>query len=260
MRASLSIRAAGAVTAALLATGCATKRYVRDQISPVQQRTEELARKNQEALAQIAELDEKTSRGLSRVEERAMGAENRATQAGRSAEEARQAADQAARLAQNARRLGEENQGRLGEVTTYLENVDKYRLQTQETILFGFNRSTLTPEARRKLDALLAGLGRSERYVLEVAGYADPSGPQDYNLALSRRRADAVVRYLVSHEVPLRKIHVVGLGESSIGEGNGKPGPADRQAARRVEIKVYLPEAALPAAKAHTETAENRLD
>ncbi len=254
--------AGGLVLALALSSGCATKRYVRDRVSPIEQRTQELERKNQEAMAQIAQLEEKTTRGLSRVEERAMSAENRATQAGRTAEEARQGAERASELAQQAQQMGQRNQERLGELAARLENSDKFRLLAQETVLFGFNQSTLTPESRQKLEALAARLSAYPNYVVEVAGYTDPTGPQDYNLTLSRRRADTVVRSLVSLNVPLRRIYTVGLGESESAASpteTGAPSPAAaRRLARRVEIKVFVPEAALPAARASTETAANR--
>lgn len=256
---------AGAVLAGLVwLPGCATRRFVRDQIRPVEQRTQELERKNQEALAQIAQLDEKTSRGLSRVEERALSAENRAVEAGRGAQQAREDAERASQVAQSARQIGEQNQSRLSELAEFLANSDKYRLVVEESVLFGFNRSRLDAEARQKLEGLVKRLAASQRYVIEVVGYADPSGREDYNLALSRRRAEAVVQYLVNRDVPLRRIHVAGLGEmrlTAAGADHGAQSPAlRRRLARRVEIKVYAPEAVLATAKASTQTAENRPD
>lgn len=246
--------AAAVLTAALIA-GCATKRYVREQVDPVRQRTEELARKNEEAMKEIAALDEKTSRGISRAEERAMGAENLAKQAGGAAEQARQSADRAAQTAENARTLAEQNRARLGEISAYLEHAGEFRLLEKETVLFGFNRSNLTQEARARLDALAAKLAAHEQYVIEVAGYADPSGPGDYNLVLSRTRAETVVRYLVARQIPLHRIHVAGLGE------NETAGDAEsRKQARRVEIRVFVPETAPTAARTRNETAENRLN
>lgn len=254
--------AAVTALALMLASGCATKRFVRERISPVEQRTQQLERKHQETLSQIAQLEERTSRGISRVEERAMSAENRAIQAGRTAEEAREGAERAGQLAQLAQEWGEQNQGRLAELAARLENSDKFHLVAHETVLFRFNQSGLSPEACQKLQTLLARLAGLPRYVFEIAGYADPTGPQDYNLALSRRRADAVVRYLVRHEVPLRRIYMTGLGESTPEElaagGRARSFAADRRLARRVEVKVFAPVADSASAKAPTETAANR--
>ncbi len=253
--------AAGLALALGFSSGCATKRYVRETVSPVEQRTQELERKNQEAMAQTAQLEEKTTRGLSRVEELATSAEGRATQAGRTAEEARQSAERASQLAEQAKQTGEQNHARLTELAALLENSDKLHLVTQETVWFGFNRSTLTDEARQKLEALAARLSTYPRYVIEVSGYADTTGPQDYNLVLSQRRAEEVVRCLVSLNVPLRRISMVGLGESQLQAAASEAGAqsaAARRSARRVEVKVFTPEAVVSAATASGETAENR--
>jgi outer membrane protein OmpA-like peptidoglycan-associated protein len=90
-----------------------------------------------------------------------------------------------------------------------------------------------------------AGLPRS---VVELAGFTDKRGSTNYNLALSRRRAEAVQRYLVMQKVPLRAIHIVGLGEEAPPEGlaadltaidpNATKAQRDRLA-RRVRIQLY---------------------
>lgn len=247
--------------AVLISTGCATKKYVRDQVGPAEQRASELAntlaKKNADAIAQ---LEEKTSKETSRVEERAMTAENKATAAAGAAEQAQHAADQANQLAQNARQLGEQNQSRLSEVANFLENSDKYKLISSETVLFGFDKAMLTPEGREKLDAIVHNAMGMNRFVVEVEGFTDRTGPRDYNLALSRRRADVVVRYLVGKNIPLRRIHMLGLGEEEMANGTmtamvgTAPGetqaaqqPVRGREARRVEVKIWVPEVSLQA-------------
>jgi len=244
----------------LTSSGCATKKYVREQVGPAEQRASELAntlaKKNADAIAQ---LEEKTSKETSRVEERAMTAENKATAAGRAAEQAQQAANQANQLAQNARQLGEQNQSRLSEVANFLENSDKYKLVSSETVLFGFDKAILTPEAITKLDAVAQNATGMNRFVIEVEGFTDRTGPRDYNLALSRRRADVVVRYLVGKNIPLRRIHMLGLGEGEMANDTTTTGgtaqgetqtaqPSRRgREARRVEVKIWVPEVSLQA-------------
>ena len=74
------------------------------------------------------------------------------------------------------------------------------RLQREErTVYFEFNKSTLTPAAKQKLDSLSAVL-KSDGEVrrANIVGYADPIGTHAYNAALSKRRALAVQNYLTS--------------------------------------------------------------
>jgi outer membrane protein OmpA-like peptidoglycan-associated protein len=85
---------------------------------------------------------------------------------------------------------------------------------------------------------------------VELQGFTDKTGDKDYNLALSRRRAEAVARYLVSQNVPLRGIHVIGLGAedpppsltADLQAVDPNATPQDvRRLARRVYIRVYAP-------------------
>jgi outer membrane protein OmpA-like peptidoglycan-associated protein len=76
--------------------------------------------------------------------------------------------------------------------------------------------------------------------VLEVSGYADSRGSINLNRALSQRRADAVIRYLVeSHNIPLRRIVTpFGYGEMNpVAENTTREG---REQNRRVEIKLLV--------------------
>ena len=77
-------------------------------------------------------------------------------------------------------------------------------------------------------------------YVLEVSGYADTTGSIARNRALSQRRADAVIRYLVeNHNIPLRRIITpYGYGElNPVADNTSREGRAQN---RRVEIKLLV--------------------
>ncbi len=84
------------------------------------------------------------------------------------------------------------------------------------TELFGFNKATLTPEARAKLDGevipklMQIGAVRS----INVSGHSDPLGSAQYNQRLSEKRAEAVRAYLVSKGADAAKIEVFGLGDT----------------------------------------------
>jgi outer membrane protein OmpA-like peptidoglycan-associated protein len=67
-----------------------------------------------------------------------------------------------------------------------------------------------------------------------VAGYTDAIGSVQYNLDLSRRRAQAVVDYLVSQGIDAARFEVIGMGKSDPIATNSTP--EGRAMNRRVEI------------------------
>jgi len=96
----------------------------------------------------------------------------------------------------------------------------------------------LTPEAQEALDKLAADKGNVKRFVVAVEGFTDKIGSTEYNNALSQRRANAVVNYLVTkHNVPLFRIYMVGLGSQKPAD-EGRTREA-RMKNRRVEVKIY---------------------
>jgi len=78
---------------------------------------------------------------------------------------------------------------------------------------FEFNRYVLTSEAQVVLDGLARPLKACRGVRLEVAGHTDAVGTEAYNLKLSRRRAEAVRKYLVGRGVADTRLSVQGYGE-----------------------------------------------
>ena len=114
------------------------------------------------------------------------------------------------------------------------------------TVNFALNQAKLSADDKAKLDQLAASASSHKRYFVAVEGYTDTTGPADYNLALSRRRADAVVQYLAAEKnVDFNRIHMIGFGEL-------KPVDPDktreaRAKNRRVEVQIYSDDEALAA-------------
>jgi outer membrane protein OmpA-like peptidoglycan-associated protein len=119
-----------------------------------------------------------------------------------------------------------------------LNSLDNFQLVTTEKVYFGLNRSELTKEEREKLDQAVQSIQNMKNFVIEIAGYTDRTGSRAANLELSRRRANAVVRYLtVQHNIPLRKIHDIGAGSEFPDADNSTR--AARKENRRVDIRIY---------------------
>lgn len=81
-----------------------------------------------------------------------------------------------------------------------------------ETIYFDYDRYTLSPEARESLLKSASLLAKKEAK-LQIAGHCDERGSDDYNLALSEKRAVAARDYLVALGVPRERLSVIGYGK-----------------------------------------------
>jgi OmpA-OmpF porin, OOP family len=118
--------------------------------------------------------------------------------------------------------------------------LDDYEPQTVTAVNFRSGSAVLNPDSKAKLDEIASKAMNAKGYVLEVSGYADSRGSVNLNRALSQRRADAVIRYLVeNHKIPLRRIVTpYGYGETnSIADNTTREGRAEN---RRVEIKLLV--------------------
>jgi outer membrane protein OmpA-like peptidoglycan-associated protein len=126
-----------------------------------------------------------------------------------------------------------------GELNDRIANLDDYKSAGDVTVLFKFNSAELTNDGKQRLDQLVSGeVGNLKRYFIAIQGFTDKIGPAEYNLNLSRRRAEAVQTYLVAqHNVPVFRIQIVGLGKDK--PVNDQKTRDDREKNRRVEVTVF---------------------
>jgi peptidoglycan-associated lipoprotein len=82
-----------------------------------------------------------------------------------------------------------------------------------ERVHFALDRSDLTPEARTTLAAKAEILRASPNVAIRISGHADDRGSDEYNLALSKRRAAEAKRFLVSQGIDAARLETVGYGE-----------------------------------------------
>ena len=226
------------VTGALLAGGCATKKYVRNTTAPVQAKVDQVGEQTtqnsqqiQDTRTQVKDVDTRAQSGISAAQERAASADQHAATADQHAGEAMNRASQADQKAEQA------NQS-VASLRSVVANLDDYKLQTTVSVPFKFDKYALSNEAKQDLDKLADDIKAGKRFFIAVEGYTDASGSRQYNEALSRRRADAVVEYLVSkHDIPIYRIHMIGLGqERPVDEAHNRSARAKN---RRVEVKVF---------------------
>ena len=193
------------ITVVLATSGCATKKYVRQQVDPVDQRVA-----SNTALAQ-----------------------------------------QANATASKAVQMAQANQSAISANLSEIEKVSNamnYALIEKTDVMFGFNKSDLDDNAIMVLNLIIQKAQAAPQVVVELTGFTDTIGPKQYNLMLSRRRAEAVQRYLVRSNIPSRCIHIVGLGKErvpaalavSLRAADANASLRDIQRlARRVHILVY---------------------
>ena len=103
-------------------------------------------------------------------------------------------------------------------------------------ILFDWNRSDITTQGQQVVSRVAQSLRDVEGYAVIVTGHADRSGAEDYNLVLSRNRAEKIKTVLVQQGVREAAIQVFGFGESDpvVPTADGVAHPKNR----RVQIIV----------------------
>jgi peptidoglycan-associated lipoprotein len=113
----------------------------------------------------------------------------------------------------------------------------EYEEVSTHRVHFAFDDYRLMPEAERVLDDLGARLPSYPRYVLEIRGHADATGPDRYNVRLGNERAQSVQRYLMRRfEVPAGRVAVVSFGaEDPIADNDTRAG---REQNRRVQVRL----------------------
>jgi len=231
--------ALAALVGAGLLSSCATKRYVRDSVAPVQDQVNTVEQKSGENSTEIAKLDEKTTGEVSRLDEKTDTALRDAEAAMNAAKGAQSSADDAAGLAGDAKTFAGNESRRLEKT---MADMATYEKAGDAGVLFGFDSDALTDEAKSSLDSIAGKASGHSRAVFEVRGFTDATGAAEYNIELSRRRAEAVVRYLNGkHGIPIRAINRIGLGKIEGTENNNTR--EARKNNRRVDVSLYLPKA-----------------
>jgi len=226
------------------------KKYVTKSIDPVNAKIEEqrkaLEQTNQ-SLAKTQQTLEGDETKLNATNERATAADARAGDAINRAGEANAKATEAGTKADQATQRADAVGRDVGNLRSEVASMDDYKKVSGATVNFKFNSDKLDKDAQAQLDELSQGPGKFKRYFIAVEGFADQTGNEAYNSALSRRRADAVVAYLVGqHDIPVYRIQMVGLGENKpVDEGKTA---AARAKNRRVEVTIFSADSA-PVAK-----------
>lgn len=223
----------------LATSGCATKKYVSQQVSPVKTKVAQLQKQTDE---RIAYLNNQRKSDMSQINERLATTDQKIS-------DVAQAAHEAQGTASRAMEESEATGSKIDTLGSGVANALNFQLVDSGDVMFGFNKATLTPHAKAALDELAQKALAQPRTVIELVGFTSRVGSPEYNLGLSRRRAEAVQRYLIQQKVPLRSIHIAALGQETPPEGMApdtsamnanKPSKAEmNRLSRRVHISVF---------------------
>ena len=113
---------------------------------------------------------------------------------------------------------------------------DNIYLNMPSDITFAVNQSDINPGFYETLNSVAIVLREFDKTTVSVYGHADATGPEDYNMQLSQRRAQSVSSYLAGQGVAPMRLQAVGFGESRPVAPNDTE--AGRSANRRVEIVI----------------------
>ena len=239
------------------------KKEAADREAAARAQADEAARQKTLADAQAAEAARQAEAEARRAAEAKASAEAarakeeaerlQAAQAQAAAEEQQRQAEQARLLQQQAELKAREaerlrlqaeqaqqqlRQQLLQQFNLILETRDTARglIVNMSDVLFDFNKYTLRPAAREKL-AKISGIILSHPGLnLEVDGYTDSIGSDDYNMKLSEQRADSVRDYLTGQGLAGDNVSALGFGKENPVASNDTG--AGRQKNRRVELVV----------------------
>jgi OmpA-OmpF porin, OOP family len=203
--------------------GCASKNYVKQQTTPLINKTNELDDLTAKNTKDIKDVDARAQAGIAAVNAKTDAVEQKTQTASQNASQAQQMADAA--------------NGRVGVLTNTVANLDNYHAVAETSVKFGFNKDNLTPKAKEALDQLAGSIASTKGYIIALEGSTDSVGSADYNYDLSQRRANSVIQYLATkYNVPAHKIYVIGLGKDKPVETNKTA--AGRADNRRVDVRL----------------------
>src|SRR5579863_3066124 len=134
--------------------GCTTKNYVKQQTTPLINKTNELDDMTAKNSKDIKDVDARAQAGIQAVNAKAAEVDQKAQTAGQNASQAQQMADAA--------------NGRVGVLTNTVANLDNYRPVAETSVKFGFNRDNLTPKAKEALDQLAGTISGTKGYIIAL--------------------------------------------------------------------------------------------
>ena len=165
------------------------------------------------------------------------------------ADQAKAQAQQAVSEAQSAQAQVQQAQAESQRLAAQLENMQASQtprgiVLTLDDVLFDTGKAQLKTGASRSIDQIAAFLMENPDRRVQVEGFTDSQGADDYNLELSQSRADSVAMAIIQRGVDAQRVRALGYGEGYPVASNDSAG--SRQLNRRVEIIVSNDKSDIP--------------
>jgi outer membrane protein OmpA-like peptidoglycan-associated protein len=158
----------------------------------------------------------------------------RAAIAKRQAEQAKSTAEEEAAKAARAKAEADELMKELSELKA--QQTERGIVLTIGDVLFATGKADLSPDANKSVDKLAEFLKKYPNRDVLIEGHTDSVGKDDYNLVLSRKRADSVKYQLMEDGIEADRITTVGYGKNfPLASNDTKAGKAQN---RRVEVII----------------------
>jgi outer membrane protein OmpA-like peptidoglycan-associated protein len=142
--------------------------------------------------------------------------------------------------------IGKKMDKQAGDIAKDIPNVKVERvgegimLEFKDNVFFGYNRSDLSVTAKQTIDKLVANLTKYPDTNIEIQGHTDGTGSDEYNFALSNRRASTVSGYLTEKGIATARLTTKGLGKTILKyDDTTEAGKAQN---RRVVFLIYASE------------------
>jgi outer membrane protein OmpA-like peptidoglycan-associated protein len=234
----------------LITVGCATKKFVREEVGKTEAKLGADVGRVEGALSEERARTAALSDELGQTKVAAQQADGRATEATNLARTAQSRAEEGVTKATEAQARADEAHASAGQamakadetgarLTRLWANRNKRVPGDTVAILFRFDKWELDDRGQTALLDVVKQLQDNPNLVVELEGYTDSVGPGSYNVQLSQRRSEAVRRFLVEKGVEIHRIHSIGLGDIRPTADNATA--KGREQNRRVMVRFFAP-------------------
>ena len=213
---------------AVLGSACATKSFVQKQVSATESK---LTQQMTATETNLTERAGESRQAIDVADQRLNGLDLRVGEVGARASSAEIRADLATGVARDA-------EARLSQ---RLASRNRHRLLATKFIYFDSGQTEVRSQDVNELEDVAKALTADPNAILELQGFADSRGSDQYNRELARERVEAVMRYFVQrHGIELRQLRAIAMGKVALGAGE-KASPDAFARARRVDIRLLAP-------------------